>query len=263
MSTFRRYPQIIITHAPEADSGEGISTNDVRIMTRLGPMPFEMIEEPGDYSSILVQTFGANHELQVQYCHLRGWGVSQQCDRANIYGYHAGDDAPQDWEDDVSWTPVPVLGELAGVDRPVRFDVYASTERVYVFIEDKPAGCAMLPSEQMAEGPVRVVFGTAGYHIEIDEGVAPENAPHEFWQRHHLSHVARQFDNLGIDVGVAEPSWDESVLPCGTYWYGGDRPGSPGSVSTLPRLTFATSVFTGSELATIPPPSSRPQETAR
>jgi hypothetical protein len=35
--------------------------------------------------------------------------------------------------------------------------------------------------------------------------------------------VARQFDNLGIDLAVAEPDWDESVLPCGTHWYGGDH----------------------------------------
>jgi hypothetical protein len=28
-------------------------------------------------------------------------------------------------------------------------------------------------------------------------------------------------DDLGIDLAVDEPAWDEQRLPCGTRWYGG------------------------------------------
>ena len=91
---------------------------------------------PGAYHSILVQLFGPSPELQVQFCDQRGWGVSDQCPRANIYGFHAGSELSE-WT--APWLPVPVLGEYVGLDRPVKFDVYASTERVYVFVEDRPA----------------------------------------------------------------------------------------------------------------------------
>jgi len=90
-----------------------------------------------------------------------------------------------------------------------------------VFVEDKPAGCAVIPAGQLLPGPRNVVFGTAGYHIEIDESVVPEYSPHSFWQRYHRSHVQRSFDDLGIEKGVGKPAWDEARLPCGTHWYGG------------------------------------------
>jgi hypothetical protein len=34
-------------------------------------------------------------------------------------------------------------------------------------------------------------------------------------------HTRRTFDDLAVEDGVAAPTWDESVLPCGTRWYGG------------------------------------------
>jgi hypothetical protein len=219
-STMRRYPQIMITTTRLGEVGGELLDHEVPVVTRLGPMPFEMLP-PGKDNTIIVQGFTAGHELQVQFCHLRGWGVSQQCDRANIYGWHAGHETPLPWDEGVAWTPVPVLGEYAAMDRPVKFDVFASTRRVYLFVEDRPAGCARLPDGQMPQGPVTIVFGTAGYHIEIDESVAPEHSAHGYWQRYHLSHVARQFDDLGIRRNVAAPDWNEDLLPCGTHWFGG------------------------------------------
>ena len=106
-----------------------------------------------------------------------------------------------------------------GMDRLVKFDVYASTKRVYYFIEDRPAGCAVLPDGRMPAGPVNVVFGEAAYHIEIDEFVVPANAPEEYWQRYSVSHVDRKIDNLGVESGVDIPAWDETVMPCGDQFY--------------------------------------------
>jgi hypothetical protein len=215
-STGRRYPQIFITNAPgdlpEYTNGAHTHT----ITSRLGPWPFEM-QPPGPYQTILVQAFGATPELQIEFCDQRGWGVSQQCPRANIYGFHAGIEN-SDWT--APWLPVPVLGNYAGMDRPVKFDVYASTQRVYVFVEDRPAGCAVLPAGRMPAGDVAVVFGAAGYHIDVDEQVEREGAPYEYWHRHSANHVERRFDDLGVRSKTSLPvPWDESVLPCGDRFY--------------------------------------------
>jgi len=121
--------------------------------------------------------------------------VSQQCPRANIYGFHAGTESPS-WT--LPWLPVPIMGNYAGMDRPVKFDVYASTERVYVFVEDRPAGCAVLPAGRMPAGDVTVVFGAAGYHIEIDEHVEPEGGQHEYWHRYSVGHVERRHDQAPL-----------------------------------------------------------------
>jgi hypothetical protein len=213
-SSFRRYPQIFISDTPiDPDTFMG----QTRVITaRFGPYTFEMLP-PGPYHTIVVQVFGPSPELQVEFCDQRGWGVSDQCPRANIYGFHAGSEL-SDWT--APWLPVPVLGEHVGLDRPVKFDVYASSERVYVFVEDKPAGCAILPAGRMPAGGVNVVFGAAGYHIDVDEFVERDPPMHEFWHRESVNHIERKMDDLGISSHVKLPvAWDESVLPCGDRFY--------------------------------------------
>jgi hypothetical protein len=215
-STGRRYPQIFITNAPgDLDQyTNGAHTNTITF--RLGPWPFEMAP-PGSYQTIVVQVFGPTPELQIEFCDQRGWGVSQQCPRANLYGYHAGTESP-DWT--LPWLPVPIMGNYAGMDRPVKFDVYASTDRVYVFVEDRPAGCAVLPAGRMPAGDAAVVFGSAGYHIDIDEHVEPQGGEQQYWHRYSVGHVERRFDDLGIRNKASLPMpWDESVLPCGDRFY--------------------------------------------
>ena len=104
--------------------------------------------------SIVVQPFGGYQELQIQFCDQRGWGVSQQCNRRPTSTASTPATTRQTWKQ--PWLPVPVLGEVAGYDRPVQFDVYASTEQIYVFMDDKPAGCAVLPAGRMPAGDVTV-----------------------------------------------------------------------------------------------------------
>jgi hypothetical protein len=218
-SSGRRYPQIFITDTPIGDPAMHELAR-LPFIERLGPMPFQMLP-PGPYHTIIAQVFGGSPELQIQFCDLRGWGVSQQCGRANIYGFHAGD-ANLTWEE--KWLPLPVVGDYAGNDRLVKWDVYASTKRVYLFIEDRPAGCAVLPEGRMPAGPVNVIFGAAGYHIDVDEFVAPEEARHQYWKRYSLSHIDRKFDDLGVKSDATLPAWDESVIPCGTRYYGESPP---------------------------------------
>jgi len=220
-STHRRYPQVMLTTAGLANVGE-LNENDVPVRHRLGPLPFEETYVPhsGSEQTIIVQPFSSAHELQIQFCDGRGWGVSAQCPRANIYGYHAGS-YEDEWVED--WRPVPVLGEMAGHDRPVRFDVYVSTERIYVTLDGKPAGCAVLPAGRLLAGPVTPIFGSVIYHGGIDEAVTEESSPHQYLRSYSLVHYDRKIDDLGITLEADAPPWDESVLPCGDIWYGAEE----------------------------------------
>jgi hypothetical protein len=216
-STGRRYPQVMITTTDVLNPGDVQPLDNVPLHARLGPLSFQNAPA-GTEQSILVQPFGGYHELQLEFCDRRGWGVSEQCPRANIYGHHAGSYSDT-WE--APWLPVPLLGDMAGFDRPVQFDVYASTERVYVFLDDKPAGCAVLPAGRMPEGDVNVAFRDVLYHSGIDESVTAADSPHQYLRRFSLSFERRSMDDFGIDQDVPAPAWNEAVMPCATRWYGG------------------------------------------
>jgi hypothetical protein len=216
-STARRYPQIFITDTPLGDPEVELS-HKVPILRRLGPLTEEdRIASPGAYHTIVAQTFGGGPEMQVEFCARRGWGVSQQCPKANIYGFPAGNEV--DWT--LPWLPLPVVAEYVGMDRLGKIDVYASTKRVYVFLEDRPAGCAVLPEGNMPAGPVNVLFGMAGYHIDIDEYVMSEGATELYWKRYSATHIDRKLDDLGIKSGATLPAWDHTIMPCGDRYYAG------------------------------------------
>jgi hypothetical protein len=60
-----------------------------------------------------------------------------------------------------------------------------------------------------------VAFRGVLYHSGIDQ------SDMQYVEKFSLSHFDRHMDDFGIDRDVPAPSWDESVLPCGTRWYGG------------------------------------------
>lgn len=230
-STNRRYPQIMITTAPLEDDPPADAGNIdlVPVHTRLGNFPYEYAGPdkkagtaddvtPKGERSIVVQPFGGYQETQIEFCDTRGWGVSQQCDRANVYGFHAGD-YQSTWKE--PWTAVPVQGDMAGYDRPVQWDVYASNQRVYVFMDGKPSACAVLPQGRMPVGPVTVAYRAVIYHCGIDEAVVGDDTGHVYEHDYSLCHSDRKLDDLGIELSAPPPAWDESLLPCGTKWYGG------------------------------------------
>ena len=230
-STGRRYPQIMITDIPlAADPAPDAGNIDmVPVHTRLGSFSFDLVGPDGKAGTaddlppmggqtIVVQPFGGYQETQIEFCDMHGWGVSQQCNRANVYGFHAGD-YTQTWKK--PWTAVPVEGDVAGFDRPVKWDVYASTSRVYVYMDDKPAACAVLPTGRMPAGAVTVAYRAVIYHCGIDETITPDDTGHSYEHDYSLCHSDRHMDDLGIDLSVPAPAWDETVLPCGTEWYGG------------------------------------------
>jgi hypothetical protein len=113
-----------------------------------------------------------------------------------------------------------VVTDKVGFDRPVQLDVYASTERVYLFIDEQPTGCAVLPAGEMPAGAVTVVFGAMVDEPEKDELIRGE--PGRAFEREFSQlHSDRRMDDFGIDVDVPAPAWDEAVLPCATRWFGG------------------------------------------
>jgi hypothetical protein len=178
MSSTRRYPQVLVSNvdAPVQDHlTQGIT--------------------------LIVQTFGTwPIELQVQVCDHRSWNVNDQCPKADLYNVAGG------------LAPVPEIGERAGLARRVRFDVYASTAKVYVFLDGQPYGCVALPTTLVA-GPSTVTFGDVLYHSGADLEY-PSWYP--FLVQHLHFETRRHFDNLGFASGVAEPSWDSSRFPCAT-----------------------------------------------
>jgi hypothetical protein len=230
-STNRRYPQILITTTPLQDdpAADAGNIDMVPLHSRLGNFPFDWVgadkvagtaddvPKKGE-QSIVVQPFGGYQETQIEYCDTRGWGVSQQCDRANVYGFHAGD-YQDTWKQ--AWTAVPVQGDAAGYDRPVQWDVYTSNQRVYVFMDGKPSACAVLPEGRMPAGPVTVAYRAVIYHCGIDESVVPDDTGHQYEHNYSLCHSDRKLDDLGIELSAPPPMWDEALLPCGTKWYGG------------------------------------------
>jgi hypothetical protein len=208
-STLRRYPGIMITTAlfKEVDDPSIQHVYDLPVTSRLGPLDEE---GTGKESTILVHPL--IWDLQLQFCDKRGWGVGSQCKKANTKGRRTH------WENNGQpWLPAPVLGDQAGFDRPVQFDIYASTDKIFMFQDEKPAGCGRLPAGRMPAGPVTVLFHGVGYHLAIDEP-ADEDTREQYLRQYSFMRTDRHFDDLGISVGVPAPSWDEAMFPCGADW---------------------------------------------
>jgi hypothetical protein len=206
-ATLRRYPGVMITTTPfqEVDDPNAAQVYTIPVTTRLGST------DGGTQSTILVHPLGYS-DLQLQFCDKRGWGVGDQCPKANTHGRRTH------WENNGQpWLPVPVLGQVAGFDRPVQIDIYASTDKIFLFQDAQPAGCGRLPAGRMPAGPVTVLFHAVGYHLGIDDPVEP-TTPYQYLHRYSMVRTDRRFDDLGISNSVPAPAWDETKFPCGTDW---------------------------------------------
>ncbi len=152
VSTSRRYPQILISDRP-APVQDTLEQGHTLIVQPRGDWP-------------------VGYQLQV--CNMRTWDVNNQCPdfedtrRMNRPGGPAGQLAP-----------VAELGELGSPDHRAVFDVYASTKRVYLFLEGQPYTCADMPSGSLPSGSVTVTWGDVLYHSGADGGGVrvPESTP--------------------------------------------------------------------------------------
>jgi hypothetical protein len=208
-STLRRYPQIAITTIPFREVGEEVQAYELPVFSRIA----NDIDGGGTNKIVMIQPFGLQ-DFEVQFCDDRGWGVGNQCPRANTAG------RVNHWENGGQpWLPVAVMGSRSGWDRPVQFDAYVSTERVYLFVDDEPAGCAILPPGRMPAGPVSVLFNAVGYHMDIDDQSDPSTG-HQYLRTYSFNHTDRRFDELGVTLNAPLPAWDETRIPCGSEWGG-------------------------------------------
>lgn len=214
-STARRFPQILITSALTVEADAVTSVDQIPIHRRAGS--FYASDQPGQESSIVVQTYYTYHEAQIHFCDHRGFGPTLPCPRANIYGYEAGDSLAQV----EPWLPVAVMSDLVGFDRPVRLDVYASTEQVYLFADGRPVGCAKLPSGSMPAGEVTVAYGVVVNQSGDDELILREPG-RAFERAYSQTHSDRRLDEFAMSVGTPAPAWDASRFPCESRWYGGE-----------------------------------------
>jgi len=181
VSSQRRYPQLMISSAD-----------------------WPVQENLAKAGTVIVQVFGGVTqalEVQIEFCDQRTWDVNNQCPRYKLYTLKDGADE--------FLAPAPEINGLIGTDRTVRFDAYVSTSRVYLYTNGKPYGCGELPAGKLPAGPATVTFGDALYHSAVDL---------EAWYHFHVAKMqvvtSRHFSNLAFSSNVAEPAWDESLIPC-------------------------------------------------
>jgi hypothetical protein len=180
-ATQRRYPQMIIS---EQDT----------------PVQYEM--QKG--FAIVVQTFGGwPNAYQVEVCDHQFWDVNNQCPVYDLY--HLPD--PKDPMKKIGLLPNAEPAEHAGLDRGTRFELYASSKRIYLFLDGEPYACANLPAASVPPGPVTVTYGDVLYHSGVDTTYAYTKQALQISTRRH-------FDNLGFKSGSGAPPWDEKRLPC-------------------------------------------------
>jgi hypothetical protein len=185
-TTGRRYPQIIVSDA------------QVPVQTNIK-----------NSNTVIVQTFPddgtANwpYAYQVEICDNRNWEVNDQCPSSDLYringrGVGGGADG---------LAANAEVGENAGEDRSTHFDVFLSTRRAYLFLNNQPYGCVDLPASGTPSGQVTVTFGDVLYHSGVDIGFTYHDTYQQIYAKRH-------FDNLGFKSGVEGPAWDEARLPC-------------------------------------------------
>jgi len=185
VSTARRYPQILI------------SDREAPVQDTLDQGRTLIVQPRGETTS----NFDWPVDFQIEICKLRTWDVNNQCPVYDLRTLPASGGKP------ARLAPVLEMGEHASVDHRAKFDVYATTGRVYLFLDDQPYGCAVMPDDALPKGPVTVTWGDVLYHSGVDQVF-------RFHQAHLQVDTRRHFDNLGFSSGVDSPGWDETKLPC-------------------------------------------------
>jgi hypothetical protein len=184
-STARRYPQILV------------SDQDAPVQYLLQNGHTLILEPIGE----ITNSFDWPIDYKLEICNLRTWDVNNQCPSYDLY--HIMDSSGKV----ANLAPNDEVGEHDSVDHRVVFDLFASTQRAYLYLDGQPYGCADLPSSTVPNGPVTVTWGDVLYHSGVDHTLA-------FHKAHMQTEQRRHFDNLGFSSGVPGPTWDETRLPC-------------------------------------------------
>jgi hypothetical protein len=225
-STGRRYPQIMISEQDFMTSQWLLERSSDNLNAT----------NPNSGATLIVQPFDADigrHVVELELCDHRNWQVNDQCPWFLL-----------EKTDPPSATtlgpnvPHPDMFDRLQDDRSARFDVFASTQKAYVFVDSLPYACvdlahrntvsngkAIVPTPAPPKaGPVTVAWGDVAYHV------GQETDYFNAYSLFHLNHLhyesVRHYDYIGFKSGEPAPAWDQTRFPCITQMYQGGNAGT-------------------------------------
>jgi hypothetical protein len=223
-TTGRRYPQIMISEQDFETSQWLLERSADTANPHIGST---MILQPIDSGN-------GRPVAELELCSQRSWEVNDQCPWFLL----EKNDSPI-----VNGTgpnnPHPDLFDRLQDDRSARWDLYASTDRAYVFVDSQPYACVdlahrkatlssgapILPTPTPPKaGAVTVAFGDVMYHAGAESGYFTIFSP--FHLNHELFETVRHFDYIAFKSNEPAPAWDESKFPCITQMLAGGSAGT-------------------------------------
>jgi hypothetical protein len=216
-STGRRYPQIMISDQDFETSQWLLERSEGSSNPNLGST---IVLEPIDAAT-------GRPVIEVQLCTQRRWNVNYQCPWFILEKV----DPPTPGGTGAN-NPHPDPFDRLQDDRNTRWDLYASTQKAYVFLDSQPYACVDLAHRKATHpdgsaitptpappktGPVTVTFGDVMYHAGAESGYFTIYSP--FHLEHELYETTRHFDYIGFKSSEDAPAWDETRFPCITQMY--------------------------------------------
>ncbi|HTB77767.1 MAG TPA: hypothetical protein VK762_31195 [Polyangiaceae bacterium] len=223
-STGRRYPQIMISEQDFETSQWLLERSADTANPHIGST---MILQPIDSGN-------GRPVAELELCSQRNWQVNDQCP-----WFLLEKNDPATPSQTGPNNPHPDLFDRLQDDRSARWDLYASTERAYVFLDSQPYACVDLAHRKATEssgapivptptppkdGTVTVAFGDVMYHAGAEADYFTNFSP--FHLNHELFETVRHFDYIGWKSGESAPAWDESRFPCITQMFSGTTAGT-------------------------------------
>jgi hypothetical protein len=198
--TDRRYPQIVISDRPDVPLW--ISTRGYNPEDAEGKAAYEAAYGPLGRTFLLQPFLTYPYTLSLEVCDRTTWAVNNQCPTFDL-----------EKKEDGSRFPSKMVGEGSGFEKSNRLELYASARKAYVFLDEKPFGCAELDPSTMPTGKVSVTFGSVIYHIGADWTVT-ETMKGSFLAEQKGTNMESHISYAGFSSGVAAPKNWPSTFPC-------------------------------------------------
>jgi hypothetical protein len=235
-STGRRYPQIMISTQDVVTSQWLLDRSPDGNGTQLPGEGTAPDSNPNIQPVLVLNPIDAGigrHILEVELCNQRPWEVNDHCP------WFLLEEQDPTASGLGSWAPRPDLFDRFQDDRSVRYDIFVSTQKVYVYLDTLPYGCVDLTNRTSKDaagnainptpvplpaGPVSLVYGDVNYHEGAEIGYFQAYSP--FHLNHEVYETTRNFDYIGYSSNVGAPPWNENIQPCVTQMHQGDDSGT-------------------------------------
>lgn len=187
---------------------DGFTSGRMYPQILISDQPIPVQEHLPAGKTLIVQTRGEWPGMaEVQICKNRTWDVNNQCP---AYNFLAPLPIPASGGR-VGLPPFHMVSEKVGLDRSLHWDIYASTNRVFLYLDKLPYGCVNLPADSAPSGSATVTWGDVIYH----SGVAWNPLTNYMGTQTKANiETSRRFDNLNFTSGVSAPAWNAEVSPC-------------------------------------------------